>query len=83
MNLKPGIYPGVPFDEYQVRKRIRVLHPGWSEIEISDEIEMQKRHYKRENHNRLTWFAQNTVKDIEKLIKSLEQAIVDWKILNL
>ena len=72
-----------PFDEYKERKKIRKLHPGWSEVEISDELERQQRRHERENRTKMNWFTQSTIGEIEKLIKSLNQEIVKWKVNNL
>jgi len=72
-----------PFDEYKMRTRIRKLHSGWSEIEISDELERQQRRHERENRTKMNWFTQSTIGEIEKLIKSLNQEIVKWKVNNL
>ena len=72
-----------PFDETKARLRIRKLHPEWSEVEITDEIERLERGHERENRNILNWFTQSTIVEIEKLIKSLHQEIAKWKINNL
>ncbi len=72
-----------PFDEHKVRIQIRKLHPAWSEIEISDEVERRERVHERENRNMLKWFTQSTIGEIEKLIKSLNQEIAKWKVKNL
>ena len=72
-----------PFDEHKMRIKIRKSHPGWSEIEISDELERQERGHARENRNMLKWFTQSTIGEVEKLIKSLNQEIAKWKVNNL
>ena len=72
-----------PFDEYKERKKIRKLHPGWSEVEISDELERQERAQEREIRAKTRWFIQGTIEEIEKLIKSLNQEITKWKVNNL
>jgi len=72
-----------PFDEYEVRARIRKFHVGWSEIEVSDELERQQRVHEREIRTKMNWLIQSTIGEIEKLIKSLNQEIVKWKVNNL
>ena len=72
-----------PFDEYKVRTKMRKLHPGWSEVEISDELERQERGHARESRTKMKWFIQSTIGEIEKLIKSLNQEIAKWKVNNL
>jgi hypothetical protein len=72
-----------PFDEYRQRIRIRKLHPEWSEVEISDQLERQKMKQDRESRTKIRWFSQRTIEEIEKLIKSLNQQITKWKVNNL
>jgi hypothetical protein len=72
-----------PFDEYRQRIRIRKLHPEWSKVEISDQLERQKMKQDRESRTKIRWFSQRTIEEIEKLIKSLNQQITQWKINNL
>jgi len=72
-----------PFDEYKERTKIRKLHPEWSEVEISDELERQERAQERENRTKTRWFIQSTIEEIEILIKSLNQEITKWKVNNL
>jgi hypothetical protein len=72
-----------PFDEHKVRTKIRKLHPEWSAVEASDELERQEREHARESRTMLKWFTQNTISEIEKLIKSLNQMIAKWKVNNL
>jgi hypothetical protein len=72
-----------PFDEYRQRIRIRKLHPEWSEVEISDQLERQKMKQDRESRTKIRWFSQRTIEEIEKLIKSLNQEITKWKVNNL
>lgn len=64
-----------PFDEYRQRTKIRKLHPGCSEVEITDELERQERGHARESRTKMNWFIQNTIGEIEDLIKSLNQQI--------
>ncbi len=71
------------FDEYQMLKRIRDFHPGWSEAEIADESERQKRKHDRENRVSLKLFTKDTIEEIENLIKNLDRTIMDWKVSNL
>ena len=79
--IKDNFYE--PFDEHNARTKLRKLHPDWSEVEISDDIERQEREHARENRNILKWFTQSTIEEIEKLIKSLHQEIAKWKVNNL
>ena len=72
-----------PFDEYRQRIRIRKLHPEWSEVEISDQLERQKMKQDRESRTKIRWFSQRTIEEIEKLIKRLNQQITKWKVNNL
>ena len=72
-----------PFDEYRQRIRIRKLHPEWSEVEISDQLERQKMKQDRESRIKIRWFSQRTIEEIEKLIKSLNLEITKWKVNNL
>jgi hypothetical protein len=52
-----------PFDEYKERTKIWKLHPEWSEVEISDELERQERAQERESRTKIRWFSKRT-KDI-------------------
>ena len=72
-----------PLDEYKERTKIRKLHPEWSEVEISDELERQERKLSRESLTKMNWFIQNKIGEIEKLLKSLNQEITKWKVNNL
>ena len=72
-----------PFDEYRQRIRIRKLHPEWSKVEISDQLERQKMKQDRESRTKIRWFSQRTIEEIEKLIKRLNQQITKWKVNNL
>ena len=79
--VQDGLYE--PFDEYQARKRIESVHPEWSEGEILDKIEEEKNRHMRTISTNVKWFAQDTIKEIETLIKSLNQTIEKWKAFNL
>jgi hypothetical protein len=72
-----------PFDEYKVMRRIRRSHMGWSDIQLNDELERQKRHYENELRVNLKVAALNTIEEIENLIKSLNNTITEWKVYNL
>ena len=80
--IKDNFFYGL-FDEYQVQKRIRDFHPGWSEAEIADESERQKRKHDRDNRASLKGFAKDTIEEIENLIENLNRTIMDWKVSNL
>ena len=71
------------FDEFMARRKIMKSHPGWSDDRIEDEIEMQNRRFENELGVNLRVAALNTIKEIEKLITSLNNAIKKWKIENL
>ena len=71
------------FDAFLVRRKIMRSHLHWSEEQIQDELESQKRHYENELRVNLKVAALNTIEEIEKLIKSLNQAIKKWKVENL
>ena len=53
-----------PFDEYRQRTKIRKLHPEWSEVEISDQLERQKMKQDRESRTKIRWFSQRTIEEI-------------------
>ena len=71
------------FDEFAARRKIMRSHIDWSEDQIEDEIEMQKRRFENELGVNLRVAALNTIEEIEKLITSLNNAIKKWKIENL
>lgn len=71
------------FDEFMVRRKIMKSHMDWSEDQIENEIEMQKRRFENELGVNLRVAALNTIEEIEKLITSLNYAIKKWKIENL
>jgi hypothetical protein len=72
-----------PFDEYHARKKIKCIHPDWGEDEISDKIEKEKDRHIRKISMNVNWFAQDTIKEMEKLLDSLNQVIAKWKAHNL
>jgi RNA processing factor Prp31 len=71
------------FDEYQVKKKIRRSHIEWSKDQVADELERQKWHFDHERRANLRIAALNTIEEVENLIRSLNRAITEWKILNL
>ena len=71
------------FDEFMVRRRIIKSHLDWDEHQIEAELESQKRHFENELNVNLRVAALNTIKEIENLIASLNNAIKQWKIKNL
>jgi hypothetical protein len=71
------------FDEFMARRKIMKSHMDWSEDQIENEIEMQKRRFENELGVNLRVAALNTIEEIEKLIASLNNAIKKWKIENL
>jgi hypothetical protein len=71
------------FDEFMVRRKIMKSHIDWSEDQIENEIELQKRRFENELGVNLRGAALNTIKEIEKLITSLSNAVKKWKIEHL
>ena len=71
------------FDEFQARRMITRSHLDWSEDQVEDELEAQKRRFENELGVNLRVAALNTIEEIEKLITSLNKAIKNWKIENL
>jgi hypothetical protein len=71
------------FDEFMTRRKIKKMHLSWSESQIEDELEMEKRHFENELMVNLKIAALNTIEEIESLVRGLNQAITKWKIENL
>ena len=71
------------FDEFLARRKIMKSHIDWSEDQVEDELEAQKRRYENELGVNLRVAALNTIEEIEKLITGLNNAIKKWKIENL
>jgi len=71
------------FNDYKAKQKIKRSHLDWSENQVSDELERQKRHYENELRVNLRVAALGTIEEIENLIRSLNKAIREWKILNL
>ena len=71
------------FDEYQSAKKIQHSRPEWSEEQVADELENQKRRYEKGFHDHLRIAAQNAVNEVENLVSSLKDTLRDWKIKNL
>ena len=71
------------FDEFRERRKIMKSHIDWSEDQIEDELEAQKRRFENELGVNLRVAALNTIEEIEKLIRGLNNAIKKWKIENL
>ncbi len=71
------------FDEYQTAKKIQRSHLQWSEEQIVDELEVQKRRYEKEFRYNLKVDAQEAVNEVENLVSSLKDTIKVWKIKNL
>jgi RNA processing factor Prp31 len=71
------------FDEYQVKKKIKRSHIEWSHQQIAEELERQKWHFDHKRRANLRVAALNTIAEVENLIRSLNRAITEWKILNL
>ena len=72
-----------PFDEYKMAHRIKRSHLAWSEDQIKDELDRQKRHYENELRVNVKVAALETIEEIENLIRSLKHNIAEWKIKNL
>ena len=71
------------FDEYQVAQKIKRSHPTWNKEQVEGEIGRSRRHYENELRVNLRVAALNTIEEIENLIISLNNAIREWKVLNL
>jgi RNA processing factor Prp31 len=71
------------FDEFMARRKIMKSHISWSREQVDDELEQQKIRYENELRVNLRVAALNTIEEIENLVKSLNQAITEWKIENL
>jgi RNA processing factor Prp31 len=71
------------FDEFMARRKIMKSHLSWSREQVDDELEKQKIRYENELRVNLRVAALNTIEEIENLVKSLNQAITEWKIENL
>ncbi len=71
------------FDEYIVTQKIKRSHPEWSNERVTEELDKKKRHYENELRANLRIAAVNTIEEIENLIISLNNAIREWKIMNL
>jgi hypothetical protein len=68
---------------YQERKKIENIHPDWGEEEISDKIEREKDPDIRKISMNVNWFAQDTIKEMEKLLDDLNQSIAKGNAHNL
>ena len=71
------------FDEYIITQKTKRSHPEWSNEQVAEELDKQKRHYENELRVNLRIAALNTIEEIENLIISLNNAIREWKIMNL
>jgi hypothetical protein len=65
------------------RRKIMKSHISWSREQVDDELEKQKIRYENELRVNLKVAALKTIEEIENLVKSLNQAIAEWKIQNL
>ena len=74
---------GHSFDEYLITQKIKRSHPAWSNDQILEELDRQKRHYENELRVNLRIAALNTIEEIENLIISLNNAIRAWKVMHL
>ena len=71
------------FDEYQVTKKVIGSHPGWNEEMVVNEVERLKNRYDKEYHTNMMTAVNQTVEEVENLIRSLGDTIKKWKIKNL
>ena len=71
------------FDEYLTTQKIKRSHPAWSNEQVTDELDRQKRHYENELRVNLRIAALNTIEEIENLIISLNNHIREWKVMHL
>jgi hypothetical protein len=65
------------------RRKIMKSHISWAREQVDDELEKQKIRYENELRVNLRVAALNTIEEIENLVKSLNQAVTEWKIENL
>ena len=72
-----------PFDDYKAKRGISRMHWDWTDVQISDELDHQRRHYENELRVNLKVAALNTIEEIENLIKSLKWTVTEWKVKNL
>jgi len=71
------------FDEYLITQKIKRSHPAWSNDQVMEELDRQKRHYENELRVNLRIAALNTIEEVENLIISLHNAIREWKVMHL
>ena len=71
------------FDEYRATKKVTGAHPGWNEEMITAEVDRIKRRSDKEYRSNIISAANQTVQEIENLIKSLDDTIRRWKIIHL
>jgi hypothetical protein len=71
------------FDEFMARREVMRSHLDWGEDQIEAAIETQKRRFENELGVNLRVAALDTIEEIERLIRSLNNAVKKWKIENL
>lgn len=71
------------FDDYKAMQKIGLSHPNWTEAQMLDAVETERRLYENEIRVNLKVAAIETIEEIEDLINSLHQTIKDWKMNNL
>ena len=71
------------FDEYLITQKSKRSRPAWSNDQVIEELDRQKRHYENELRVSLRVAALDTIEEIENLIISLNNAIREWKVMHL
>jgi len=71
------------FDEYKAIQKIKRSHLDWGETQVTDELDRKRMHYENELHVGRRVAALGTIEEIENLIRSVNEAIREWKIVNL
>jgi hypothetical protein len=75
--------PDYTFDEGTATFRIRRSHPAWSEVQLTDELERERLAFEKRKREKLRVAAMAVVDEIENLLKSFDQTITQWKVMNL
>jgi hypothetical protein len=71
------------FDDYRAIQKIKRSHLDWGERQVTDELERKRLHYENELRVARRVAALNTIQEVENLIRDLNEAIREWKIVNL
>jgi RNA processing factor Prp31 len=71
------------FDDYKAIQKIKRSHLDWNERQVADELERKRLHYENELRVGRRVAALNTIEEVENLIRSLSEALREWKVVNL